>query len=182
MFGWPRTAAVGHLGFTGTSLWLDLARRRWVALLTNRVHPTRTGNADAIKFGARVTWQPTVRLDKLLDRSNQRQIVISARPRQDGNKTEADCVTWVVVPHNDWTTREPWPHKANPIVLPFPAGSAENRLVRRRAEQARLVKTWQDRMLFSQLCAVDWRRFSGAYVARPDTTKGNGEVMLQVIP
>jgi CubicO group peptidase (beta-lactamase class C family) len=46
---WPRSAAVGHTGFTGTSLWLDLARGRWVALLTNRVHPTRNGTADAIK-------------------------------------------------------------------------------------------------------------------------------------
>lgn len=47
---WPRTGAVGHTGFTGTSLWLDLAHRRWVALLTNRVHPTRHGTtADAIK-------------------------------------------------------------------------------------------------------------------------------------
>ena len=46
---WPRTGAVGHTGFTGTSLWLDLPRRRWVALLTNRVHPTRQGTADAIK-------------------------------------------------------------------------------------------------------------------------------------
>jgi CubicO group peptidase (beta-lactamase class C family) len=47
---WPRTGAVGHTGFTGTSIWLDLAHRRWVALLTNRVHPTRFANtADAIK-------------------------------------------------------------------------------------------------------------------------------------
>jgi len=46
---WPRTAAVGHTGFTGTSLWLDLAHRRWVVLLTNRVHPTRHTSADAIK-------------------------------------------------------------------------------------------------------------------------------------
>ena len=46
---WPRTDAVGHTGFTGTSLWLDLPRGRWVALLTNRVHPTRHGTADAIK-------------------------------------------------------------------------------------------------------------------------------------
>ncbi|MGE0546673.1 MAG: serine hydrolase domain-containing protein [Kofleriaceae bacterium] len=46
---WPRTLAVGHLGFTGTSLWLDLARRRWVALLANRVHPSRHGSADAMK-------------------------------------------------------------------------------------------------------------------------------------
>ncbi len=47
---WPRTGAVGHTGFTGTSLWLDLAKRRWVALLTNRVHPTRHGDtAERIK-------------------------------------------------------------------------------------------------------------------------------------
>ena len=47
---WPRTGSIGHLGFTGTSLWLDLPRRRWVALLTNRVHPTRGGtSADDIK-------------------------------------------------------------------------------------------------------------------------------------
>ncbi len=44
---WPRTGAVGHTGFTGTSLWLDLPRRRWVALLTNRVHPTRFGDTAA---------------------------------------------------------------------------------------------------------------------------------------
>ena len=47
---WPRAGALGHSGFTGTSLWLDLPRRRWVALLTNRVHPTRHGgSAEAIK-------------------------------------------------------------------------------------------------------------------------------------
>ncbi|OIP30997.1 MAG: hypothetical protein AUK47_23555 [Deltaproteobacteria bacterium CG2_30_63_29] len=37
-----RTAAVGHLGFTGTSLWLDRARAAYIVLLTNRVHPKRT--------------------------------------------------------------------------------------------------------------------------------------------
>ncbi|MEW6271483.1 MAG: serine hydrolase domain-containing protein [Thermodesulfobacteriota bacterium] len=35
----PRT--VGHLGFTGTSLWMDLERDVNVTLLTNRVHPSR---------------------------------------------------------------------------------------------------------------------------------------------
>jgi CubicO group peptidase (beta-lactamase class C family) len=36
----PR-GAVGHLGFTGTSLWIDLDAEVVVVLLTNRVHPTR---------------------------------------------------------------------------------------------------------------------------------------------
>lgn len=34
--------SVGHLGFTGTSLWLDLERDLLVILLTNRVHPDRS--------------------------------------------------------------------------------------------------------------------------------------------
>lgn len=32
----------GHLGFTGTSLWIDPEKNLIVSLLTNRVHPTRT--------------------------------------------------------------------------------------------------------------------------------------------
>lgn len=32
---------VGHLGFTGTSFWMDLERKIIVVLLTNRVHPLR---------------------------------------------------------------------------------------------------------------------------------------------
>jgi CubicO group peptidase (beta-lactamase class C family) len=31
----------GHLGFTGTSLWIDPDARIVVTLLTNRVNPTR---------------------------------------------------------------------------------------------------------------------------------------------
>lgn len=34
---------VGHLGFTGTSLWVDLGRRLVVALCTNRTFPGRQG-------------------------------------------------------------------------------------------------------------------------------------------
>jgi CubicO group peptidase (beta-lactamase class C family) len=34
-------SAIGHTGFTGTSLWIDWERDVYVVLLTNRVHPTR---------------------------------------------------------------------------------------------------------------------------------------------
>jgi CubicO group peptidase (beta-lactamase class C family) len=37
---WPRTG-VGHLGFTGCSLWMDPSCGRWVVLLSNRVYPSR---------------------------------------------------------------------------------------------------------------------------------------------
>jgi len=62
---WSRVGAVGHLGFTGVSLWLDLPNRRWVTLLTNRVHPTRFGDSpEAIKqVRRRVNDFAFVRLD-----------------------------------------------------------------------------------------------------------------------
>ncbi|MCU0689757.1 MAG: beta-lactamase family protein [Polyangiaceae bacterium] len=40
-------SSFGHLGFTGTSLWMDPSANVVLALLTNRVHPTRT--IEAIK-------------------------------------------------------------------------------------------------------------------------------------
>jgi CubicO group peptidase (beta-lactamase class C family) len=38
----PRS--IGHTGFTGTSLWIDPERELYIALLTNRVHPSRDTN------------------------------------------------------------------------------------------------------------------------------------------
>lgn len=37
--------AIGHTGFTGTSLWLDPEASCYVVLLTNRVHPSSAGDA-----------------------------------------------------------------------------------------------------------------------------------------
>lgn len=37
--------AIGHTGFTGTSLWIDPEQDLYIVLLTNRVHPTRENNA-----------------------------------------------------------------------------------------------------------------------------------------
>lgn len=36
-------SAIGHTGFTGTSLWIDRAKDLYVVILTNRVHPSREG-------------------------------------------------------------------------------------------------------------------------------------------
>jgi len=44
---WPKTG-VGHLAFTGCSIWIDPPKRRWVILLSNRIYPTRAN--DAIKL------------------------------------------------------------------------------------------------------------------------------------
>lgn len=36
--------SIGHTGFTGTSLWIDPAKDLYVVILTNRVHPSRSGD------------------------------------------------------------------------------------------------------------------------------------------
>jgi CubicO group peptidase (beta-lactamase class C family) len=44
---WPQGSTTwGHLGFTGTSIWLDLHRKSALILLTNRVHPSRNRSAE----------------------------------------------------------------------------------------------------------------------------------------
>lgn len=40
--GYFSKKSVGHLGFTGTSFWVDLERSIWIILLSNRVYPNRT--------------------------------------------------------------------------------------------------------------------------------------------
>ena len=40
---------IGHLGFTGTSLWIDLDREVAITILTNRVFPNRDRNSSGIK-------------------------------------------------------------------------------------------------------------------------------------
>jgi len=50
---WPRTG-VGHLGFTGCSLWLDLSARGVAVLLSNRVCVTTAASAAAAKERLRV--------------------------------------------------------------------------------------------------------------------------------
>lgn len=34
--------SIGHLGYTGCSLWIDLDKKFWVIFLTNRIHPSST--------------------------------------------------------------------------------------------------------------------------------------------
>src|ERR1700751_4028363 len=38
-------APIGHLGFTGTSIWIEPAKAIAITLLTNRVHPRRDNQA-----------------------------------------------------------------------------------------------------------------------------------------
>ena len=49
-----RDRTVGHLGFTGTSFWMDLRRSIIVILLTNRIHPSRSN--EGIRVFRRWTY------------------------------------------------------------------------------------------------------------------------------
>jgi len=39
---WFSSNSIGHAGFTGTSIWIDLEKNITVIFLTNRIHPTRS--------------------------------------------------------------------------------------------------------------------------------------------
>jgi uncharacterized protein YbbC (DUF1343 family)/CubicO group peptidase (beta-lactamase class C family) len=45
----PPIGMIGHTGYTGTGLWIDLVTRQFVIILTNRVHPNDTGDARPLR-------------------------------------------------------------------------------------------------------------------------------------
>lgn len=57
-------ATIGHVGFTGTGVWVDLERRIGWCLLTNRIHPTRHRDSGiaplrrAIGNAVSAGWRP----------------------------------------------------------------------------------------------------------------------------
>ena len=62
-------SAFGHLGFTGTSVWIDPARGAAAVLLTNRVHPSREPHAPIkalrpVVHGAIWRWLAAVRSNR----------------------------------------------------------------------------------------------------------------------
>src|SRR5439155_19227022 len=46
--------SVGHLGFTGTSVWINPTTRSYLILLTNRVHPNGGGGTKILELRTRV--------------------------------------------------------------------------------------------------------------------------------
>ena len=134
---------------------------------------------DALRLGSRVAWQTGSSLASLLTAdavARTRHIVVSSRPRKLAVPSH---IAWVVVPEIAWTSPElPLP-VATRMRLPFPAGSADNRLGRRRRERQRREMMWNDRTIFSQcMCRTDWASYSGDLVARPY----RGRVSLEAIP
>ncbi|SDI33317.1 Uncharacterized conserved protein YbbC, DUF1343 family [Paraburkholderia phenazinium] len=45
----PPIGTIGHTGYTGTGIWIDLATRQFVVILTNRVHPDDQGDARSVR-------------------------------------------------------------------------------------------------------------------------------------
>ena len=145
------------------------------AVVERAMHPRAMREAQ--RFGARIEWQCSMSLEAMLKRrTDVKQVVVTCRPRALADAPE---VLWVAVPEAAWTTPEPWPLSQRIVRLPYPNGSADNRLGRRMREQRRIELMWKDRSLFSQIMC--WRVPSGAYLAHPSSTS-DGKVALQVIP
>lgn len=45
----PLIGSIYHTGYTGTALWIDLASKRFIVVLTNRVHPRDRGDARPLR-------------------------------------------------------------------------------------------------------------------------------------
>lgn len=56
--------SIGHTGFTGTSIWLDLERKLLILLFSNRVHPSRN-NQKFLKMRPKIHDTVVITMDKL---------------------------------------------------------------------------------------------------------------------
>ena len=63
----------GHLGYTGTMLWIDPVSKTYVIVLSNRVHPNGKGDADPLRRGILA-----IVADALEPESDER--ILAARP------------------------------------------------------------------------------------------------------
>lgn len=134
---------------------------------------------QALQLGAKVSWQPAMKLASLIGkpRDGMRTIVVTSRPKP---RDASPDVTWIVVPEMAWTGHgwQPLPQSLW-MQLPFPTGSAENRWSRRRQQRSRILKQWDDRSELTLLLgSIDWTAYQGSFVARPK----DGRVALEVVP
>ena len=134
---------------------------------------------EALRLGGRVAWQTTVPLGALIATDAApavRQVVVSSRPRTLVSSPE---VAWIVVPEAAWTSAEPALPAPARIRLPFPSGSADNRLGRRRRARERSQEMRNDRTIFRHVMScTDGTPLAGELLARPR----RGRVALEVIP
>ncbi|HUS28549.1 MAG TPA: DUF58 domain-containing protein [Kofleriaceae bacterium] len=161
----------------GTRVTLVVAAEKNGAMkLVERRMDSRATDVVA-QLGSRVAWQNGLTLESMLDKSAERQIVVSARPRRVGT----EHVRWVVVPEVAWTSLDVDTVTEDTFEHPFPVGSPENRRTRRHRERHTAMVKWQDRAFFSQMvCWSEWSRYAGDHVARFD--RGRGRVIVEVIP
>lgn len=163
------------LAAQGTRVTLAAAVREGDAMVTRERKLHARSAQPALRFGARIGWQTALPLDQLVGDRRERQVIVSARPRRVANQ----AIGWVIVPEDSWTAFEPIQPIDHATCHRYPLGSPENRRNRREHERVRAVTRWHDRALFSQvMCWIDWSRFSGDHVAKPN----HGKVELQVIP
>lgn len=65
----PPLGLIGHTGYTGTGLWIDFATRRFVIILSNRVHPSGGGDARPLRrelLGLVATTHAPITRDELV--------------------------------------------------------------------------------------------------------------------
>jgi hypothetical protein len=128
---------------------------------------------EALRLGARVRWQGARRLSAMIERADVRHVLVTSRPRRVDTEHP---LTWVVVPDAYWTTLEPEWRDGNPSILPYPIGSGDNRMSRRKAEQLRLAMMRRDRAVLTDMLWTERSVPAGVYVASPH----NDRVALKV--
>ncbi|TAK93916.1 MAG: DUF1343 domain-containing protein, partial [Aquabacterium sp.] len=88
----PPLGLIGHTGYTGTGLWIDLLHKQYLIILSNRVHPRGLGDARPLRRQIQAllsSTYPAVSTAALTDRWPALQTQISAAPNTRVTQTPA---------------------------------------------------------------------------------------------
>jgi uncharacterized protein (DUF58 family) len=167
------TPATGQLCDALVRVWLSAGqalsaagvRVTMVAAIGDRVveKPMAPQSSGALlKLGAQAAWQAATPIEALFA-DGARTVIVSARPRPLDS-----TATWIVVPEFVWTDAEPPPLRDAWTTLPYPAGAADNRWLRRRHEKQAHERMRRAGVVFDQLLQwSDGPHLEGSFVARP---------------
>jgi uncharacterized protein (DUF58 family) len=158
---WLGTARALAAAGVRTSLVAAVAKGDEFAAMSRPFMPRVLGPAQ--ELGMKVSWQNALPPAALL--TQEQAVVVSHRLPADAAELVA---RWIVVPAPLWAAPAQPRVYALPGILPFPAGSPDNRWSRRRRDHSRRHRVQDDWVAFGVFCGHSRVYQRGHFVAHPD--------------
>jgi hypothetical protein len=148
--------AARALASDGNEVTLVVAAPRGPGVAVRQLVVNPRAFTEAVKLGAEVRWQDDLGVEDLgLKRESAKGSTVETlvvSHRADPGVAVLEGARWIVVPRALWTHFDEPSFTSSYATLPYPAGSPDNRLSRRRADRARIDEAQQSKLTLMEVC------------------------------